>query len=876
MLYGMPCGVAQAASLDAGFGSGGRQSVNIGGRYEIFAYPKAVALQRDGKTVILGNGGPPYGASYGATNKGFVVARVQNGRLDDSFNGCGTLILPVGANAMAAAVALQSDGKILVAGSAEQNNAFSFTIARLQPNGRLDTGFGNAGLSYVPFEKGGAFAYSLAVQSDGKIILAGEAKQDGTGQIAVARLTANGKLDNSFATGGKLTVPLARGGRAAALALQSDGKIVIAGSAFNGHDADFAVVRLNRDGSLDNTFSDDGKLTLPLGDATQNDAAKCVALQSNGNIILGGTAYEGAPPTTAQPIAAQTAARPAAQATFAVACLNPDGTLASGFEGGGKLLLPLRGMAESVAVQSDDKITIAGSVLTAPAKSPRAARRKALAMTRLNASGTVDKSFNGDGKLLFPTDFTGAGNQAIAVQRDGKTLVVGQAEPNRIRAFAFNANGRLIGESYNGSLLWTVDGDGTSDTKCLAVQRDGKILVAGHSMDGTGVHIAVARLNADGSLDTGFNGDGKLQVTAGTTGFADVNAITLQGDGKIILAGYVSSPLYQRFAVIRLNRDGSLDSTFSGGGKLVLDVNGIATCVAVQDDGKIVLSGYSPDTSGTPHAPAPPYNKPQFVVVRLNQSGTLDASFNHSGQLRIAVGSSTSRVYGMALQSDGKIVLAGYAVMENLTAGPPAQNSAAIDDNSHFAVARLNADGSLDSGFNGKGTLVIPLTSGSEGAAAVALQSDGKILLAGDTDETKKQGFVVTRLNPDGSLDTTFGSEGKLLYPLNLVREKGPCTATEMAVAGDGKIVLIGLAEAGERKPFNLTVARFNPDGSPDNSLSDKGVFSMPVSEEYLAGAPPLALQSDGKIIVAARPHAPGTSMTDFGIARIVAGPTAP
>ena len=340
---------------------------------------------------------------------------------------------------------------------------------------------------------------------------------------------------------------------------------------------------------------------------------------------------------------------------------------------------------------SDGKIVVAGGSYAGVGGT------HSFALARYNADGSLDTSFDGDGKLT--TDFGGGVAYGVALQPDGKILAVG--------AVGAGAGGFALAR-YNagGSLDTTFDGDGKLTTDFgggvaygVALQPDGKILAVGAGAGG----FALARYNANGSLDTSFDGDGKL-----TTDFAGGVAagVALQSDGKIVAVGYATGFGGELdFALARYNANGSLDTSFSADGTQTTDLGGDeeASDVAIQPDGKIVAvgSGYSFIGSST-----------MAVVARYNPDGSLDPSFGTFAGFQLTSVSGNDRAAGVALQPDGKIVAVG----------------ATYED---FLLARYNPDGSPDPTFSDDGTQTT--TDFGEGAWAggVALQPDGKIVVAG-------------------------------------------------------------------------------------------------------------------------------------------------
>ena len=350
---------------------------------------------------------------------------------------------------------------------------------------------------------------------------------------------------------------------AQAIAIQPDGKLVIAGFTFRSDSFyDFSIVRLNENGSLDPTFGDGGKSITDIGSLSEE--AYAVAIQADGKIVVAGYSWNGS----------------SNRSDFAVVRYNPDGSLDTTFDGDGVAVTPVStwdDYAYGAVIQPDGKIVVAGY------------GNNDFAIVRYNSDGSLDTTFDGDGKVL--TNISADTAYAVALQSDGKIVAVGSSDNN----FA------VVRYGLDGSLDATFDGDGwlitdlggTDSGQAVAIQSDDKIIVAGRTQISAN-DFAVARYNADGSLDTTFDGDGKI-VTSFSDSHDSGESLALQPDGKVVVAGEVwwSSDSID-FALVRYNVDGSLDSTFDSDGKATTDISSYdrGQAVSVQSDGKIVAAGW--------------------------------------------------------------------------------------------------------------------------------------------------------------------------------------------------------------------------------------------------------------------------------------------
>jgi len=420
--------------------------------------------------------------------------------------------------------------------------------------------------------------------------------------------------------------------------------------------------------------------------------------------------------------------------------------------------------AMAMAVQSDGKIILVGYAQVANADE-NDTNNFDFAVTRLNADGSIDTSFGTNGKKTIAFDLGGAGkNQdvatCVAIQSDGKIVIGGYTQ----RGESGNVDFAIVRLETDGSLDTTFSNDGKATVSFdhggagddratgLAIQSDGKIVLVGYAQfSNSGNYFAICRLNTDGQLDSTFTGDGRKFV-AYHGGDDRATAVAIQPDGKIVVVGYGQAPESgYDFAVTRITTDGSLDTSFSVDGKKMIGFNqggsqqDIATSIAIQSDGVLVIGGTAQNSLGNT----------DLAVTRVKSNGYMDKTFANKGLKTVKFdlgGSNDDQLTGLALQSDGKIVLGGFA-----------QVSASGDYD--FALARLNTDGSLDTTFSTDGKKAVPFNLGGDDkdlSHAIAIQSDGKILIAGGATKSSlvNTDFAITRVDDEGSLDTSFGTNG--------------------------------------------------------------------------------------------------------------------
>lgn len=356
----------------------------------------------------------------------------------------------------------------------------------------------------------------------------------------------------------------------------------------------------------------------------------------------------------------------------------------------------------------------------------------------------------------------------VFTQADGKITVMG------ITAGATSDDLAVARYNTDGSLDTTFDTDGkliataTMTINAIRPLSDGKFITVGTS----GNSFAVARYNSDNSLDTSFSGDGMVMTSFYSTSYLDsAYNVAVLADNKLLAVG--RSQAYNSFAAVRYNTDGSFDSSFSGDGKWLGEFGDYANVAVVQPDGKSVIAG----TSGN-----------DFAVARLDRSGNLDIGFSGDGKLTTDLGG-TDIIQTITVLGSGKILAAGTS-------------------SGDFALVRYNADGSLDTSFDTDGKLVTDL-GGTETLNSLVSLADGKFLAAG-TDGNNN--LLLMRFNNDGSLDTSFDTDGKVTTDLG-----GWETGNSAAVQSDGKILLAGTTDT------DIALVRYNTDGSLDATFNGTG-----------------------------------------------------
>jgi uncharacterized delta-60 repeat protein len=390
--------------------------------------------------------------------------------------------------------------------------------------------------------------------------------------------------------------------------------------------------------------------------------------------------------------------------------------------------------------------------------------------------GTLDPSWGTAGKATvdFGNDDSAT---AAALQPDGKLVVVGGSGLPGGSDFViarYNPDGTLDGTFGGGSGKFVIDFTGLDRANAVAIQPDGKIVIAGTTapagtpQPGVTPDMAVARVNANGTIDTSFNGSGGMHIDLG--GNETATGVAVRPDGRIVVVGSSGSD----FAVVQLTSTGGYDPSFKGSGKTTYDFGGTegANAIALQSNGLAVIVGTTTTGGGIAN---------NFAVLRIDPTGTPDAAFSGDGAATVDFGFNDSG-NAVAIQSDGRIVLAG-------TAGGTS------DD---FAIARLNTDGTPDANFGTNG-ITLATFGGVDRGTGVAIQPDGKIVVVGSTDASGGGDMGIVRLASNGGPDASFGING-----LRTVDFGSNDFANGVVLTPTGRIDIVG----GSGSPSNFAAAR--------------------------------------------------------------------
>lgn len=804
----LPCPSLHAApgDLDFGFGKSGRLTTDFG---SVNDQASAMVIQPDNKIVVVG-------AATGTADLDFAVARYfPDGGPDFSFGTQGRTTTHFGAgNDSARAVVLQSDGKIIVAGPAHDATGLHLGLVRYTANGTLDTTFGNGGKVVAAIGSVDS-ANAVALQSDGKIIVAGFTSGGSFQDSVLARFNPNGTLDTTFGTTGSTATSLASNNdEITAIVVLGDDSIQAVGHGIDGTFEDFILTRYTANGALDTGFGTNGVVVSDL--FSSDDVARALAIQTDGKIVVAGSSSNGS------------------NRGFAVARYSATGTLDATFGSSGRVMYQVGDNADAnaIAIQNDGKLVLSGVVDSAGVNE--------LAIARLTSTGLYDTPFGSLGVLRTRFGNNDAAN-AIAIRNDNRIVVAGYAGTGATFDFA------LVGIRPDGQpddTFGTGTGKvltalGPNDSVANAVVRDtqGRLVVVGRNSNGVDNDFAVARYQQDGGLDGSFGAGGKVFTGFGT-GDDVASAVGLQTDGKIVVAGSARPSSSSDFAAARYNTDGTLDTTFATTGKATTSFSSgddFGRALVVQSDDKIVIAGAAANGPNT-----------SFGLLRYNTNGTLDTSFNTTGTVTTVLGTVSSGANALAQQSDGKLVAAGFSYDGSFFS---------------FALARYTTAGALDSTFGNSGKVTTSIRGIDDKANAVAIQSDGKIVVAGPSLSATDFDFAVVRYLSNGTLDTTFGGTGTIITPIGADDD----LATGLVIESSGAVVVAGSSSNGTN--YDIAIARYLSGGSLDSIFHTTGKTVVDLGGfDDLAGN--LIQQPDGKFVVSA--GASNGSTYQFALVRVL------
>ena len=845
---------AQPGTPDNSFGTNGKVIENLSAPHvEVLDE----VIQTDGKIIVLAD------AAYNNITHPVLIRYNTDGTPDITFSGDGIADSPLagpGNKEYPAAIRLQADGKILICGSSYDTPGNAF-VARYNTDGSLDAGFGSTGVVYIQNPE--IYQISdLVVLPNGQMVLlsTGNNYLPNAPELVLIRLNSDGSLNSAFGNGGIAALDIVQNATPvySRIVLQTNGKLVIGGtrnqSGF-GNDDSVLLVRVNTDGTLDNTYGTNGVFTFDPGPETYEQFSDMVIQPDDKILTVSYGANEDKPGYT---IITRTNTNGSNDSSFGVNGVQYISASTTGF-----------GCFGQISLQDDGAVLIGGFA-------KNALSNYTMAVARLTTSGILDLGFDGDGIALLQVNNYGSYGIAPRQQADGNIVIAGYAgNGSRFSATIgrFTATGLTDNTIDAGSTAIAYIGSGSEgeEGRRLLVQPDQHILnirvrgngfsynlgLSRHLPNGTpdssfgvsgevvmdlpglpnktfaglltngktmavldvedfaaGHQIGLLRFNADGSPDSSFATNGKLFFTTTGNGANRVTDASVQPDGTTVILSTQSTGLYEpdTTLLIRLNTDGSYDNTFNNSGKLVLPLydNAAYKKLLVQADGKI-LPAYTQRVINNFHT----------FITRLNIDGTTDATFNAGNALETPVDAHVT-----AIQPDGKMLLAG----------------------TDSKIVRLNSDGSFDTGFDGDGIAEPAYHFDTyEGIMDIQLQADGKILLSGSGHDTGSDSTVyrVARIDTGGALDMSFGAGGIANIPMVAGNYH---YNTAMALQADEKILLAGYSENQNEYYTRFAMARLNNMGFT-YTFTGNGAWDIATNWSNNA-IPPATLPSGSSIVI--------------------------
>ncbi|MCB0748645.1 MAG: hypothetical protein KDC90_14385, partial [Ignavibacteriae bacterium] len=669
----------------------------------------------------------------------------QAGQLDSTFGQGGivnTIFNASNSSSLINSTAIQDDGKIVAVGYSTDGAYEHFTVIRYNANGSLDVTFGINGIVITKVGKKSGGFNSIAIQDDGKIVACGYTFTSKT-ECVIVRYNTNGSLDNTFGFNGiTLLNDVSDSDKGAiSIAIQNDKKIVVSGSFINGSDYDFMLARLNSNGELDNLFGSNGIVSEKI--ETYNERAKSISIQKDGKIIVVGTIF-----FTSNKL------------SIVMERYNPNGTLDKTFGTNGYVISNIGSLniqAESVALQSDEKIVVAG---LSDSGNP-----SSFITIRYNSNGTIDNTFGVNGSTISSFENLRTVAYSIAMQNDGKIISAGYinsiSNDYNFIIIRYDSNGKLD-DSFGTSGISIVPIATSSELAySVSIQSDGKIIAAGYSQYAATTSAALVRLKSNGEMDDSFGTNGFITTKVRPSNCAALSSV-IQNDGKIVAAGYSNN----EFAIARYIQNGDLDISFGTNGiaaTLVGKLDAAANALALQNDGNLIVAGYSYNGSNR-----------DYTLVRYKTNGFIDNAFGTNGIVTTPIGNSDDEIKSVIIQSDNKIVAAGNSF-----------NGTNYD----FSIARYDPTGILDNTFGTDGKVITSFGSLGSGITSIAIQSDEKIIAVGSSYNS----FAIARYSSNGDLDNNFGSNGTVTTEIGMIY----ANANSVSIQSDGKIVVAGYSSNG-------------------------------------------------------------------------------
>lgn len=750
---------SQSGKLDASFANNGIISTSSETKtnQSFSILPRKSFVLPDGKIIMV----------LESNNKVRLTRLLANGTTDITY---GTKGYSKIASQLPLVAVMQADGKIVTGGMGISPT--QFTLVRFNTDGTLDPAYGNSGVVNTTFKNAYSSLNAMVLTSEGKVIAGGSTVVNGVNQSVMIRYTTAGSIDNTFGTNG-FVYSTFNGALSSigALTCQPDNKIVAAGNGSTG----YVVARFDANGNPDPTFNGNGQAVYGISFL---DLVSSIIVGADGRIYVGGNSFD-------------------AEFHFkmTILCFTSTGQIDPAFNSGlGHLILspgPTNDFLRNLGFQSDGKIIVAGHTNADFSDSE-------IRVVRINKDGAIDNSFgpNGTGSVTTGLNTAYDENGTLSILPGDRIFLGGynsdfSVSPNQIRFSGIQLNADGLPDAnfgVNGISAYSIPGSFYQYTSVYN-QIDEKILAISQSNGTSGNRNFIKRFNADGSVDSSYTQNGTYEL-GGTNG-----VMQFEPDGKILkMESSLSANGDFDLSITRHNSDGTIDLAFGNEGTVITDLgsNESGYTAGFQSDGKIIIGGLTRDNSGS-----------DFLLVRFNYNGTIDPTFGNGGFIKIN-SSNEDQVVSIKVEADGKIIFSGMT----------------IDFPTDFSlfriygvIGRLNSNGTLDTNFGTNGLTTIT-GNGFNSVGDFVIQNDFKIVFTRTEQDPllNSQQIFVSRLNNDGTLDNSFLQSGIVTsYSYNLIQQT------------DGKIINVGY-NFNEKNNADYFLSRINPDGSADPSFGNNGV----------------------------------------------------
>lgn len=705
--------------LDPTFGNGGRITDNIGFNCNVHD----MEILSDEKVLITGTH-----KNSGGAEEIFMARFLSNGSRDLTFGTNGFVITKIGFQSAAYGSCIQPDGKIVITGYVETDNSVvnKLAILRFDTFGRIDSTFGNNGLALPGISD--THGVAVDISQNGTIIVS-------SATFKIIRLLPSGQLDLSFGDRGILSTIQMNLSQCNTMHVQSDGKIMLAGSAYI-NDYHGVVIRLHSNGLFDQSFDNDGILIFDIG--SKSEFISSTFTQSDNKIVIvGGQVID------------------ALKQEAFIARINENGMFDTSFNNNGIKFINLNATSHklnSCVVLQSGLVLACGSILS---------QEHIMLIIAIDSSGSYISGFNAHGVLSIGIGYSEDLPHCIRIQDDGKVLISGSvrssvSSPKKMAICRYNPDGQLD-HSFNNLGKQFEDNDFIgSDAYSMVLSTDKKILVAS---EGFNSDIYIWRFLNNGTPDSSFGTAGyintKIKRGSINSGYGS-RSLNIQKDGKILIVGYKRLSVSNTdWIVLRYLDNGLIDSTFGINGMSLIAVSPLvdeAFSVDLHDDGNIIIAGTAEVSAG----------KHAYAVAKLNSKGVLDLGFGLRGivVMPLSIGQSRDKIASAKVLKNGKIILGGTSLYGK-----------SFDYQNEFILIQFLENGKIDSTFGSGGISNFRfIKNRSHFCSDIYVQSDGKIISVGGTNTEgfeliNSSGiFAIVRHNPDGSIDSTFGDNGKLQW----------------------------------------------------------------------------------------------------------------